>query len=470
MQIIGLNFLTDETFSLSGHQLEGALGEMGESLATSGAHAASCVGIVADNSVRIALVIWYLLHHRINFFLLSRHSSSNPSFPGFCDLIIHDTKRQGGNYGSPDIFDGPQALTCETNPDYTHGENELRPGSGAVILASSGSTGQAKFIRYRADRLLANAAACVRRFGLSENSNVLVPVPMGHMFGLGVGLLPALLAGSKLCLIDRANVIRIADRLSGFQPDLTLATPTIIKMLLLLKRKPEKKGLFISAGEKLQPKDYIRFESQYGPLVNLYGCTEMGAIATTDLTDLPDHRAQGQVKPLPGVELEISLEKMILCRHPAAFDYYIDPRGHQVTRNQDNKNNYPTGDLGVSPSVNRFLVLGRADHCVNRCGFLVSLEEIEYRLTDLFTQVEQVVVLVAAEDTLRGPGLVAICQLKKGGVLTKESAKATCADTMAGHWIPDEFHFVPDLPRLPNGKPDRVSLQQMYLSLIHKQS
>jgi acyl-coenzyme A synthetase/AMP-(fatty) acid ligase len=241
-------------------------------------------------------------------------------------------------------------------------------------------------------------------------------------------------------------------------------------MLLLLKRKPEKRGLFVTAGEKLRPQDYIDFESGYGSLVNLYGCTEMGAIATSDLADPLASRAQGQVKPLPGVEMEISPQKMILCKHPAAFEYYIDPLGRKRTDGQKAREFYPTGDLGFSPSAHRFILLGRADHCINRCGFLVSIQEIEHTLMDLFTEVEQVTVIISAEDNLRGPGLIAICQLKKGSDPGKEYAKARCTGHMPGHWIPDEFHFVPDLPRLPSGKPDRIFLQQMYLTLIHKQS
>jgi acyl-coenzyme A synthetase/AMP-(fatty) acid ligase len=448
------NTLCDEHGAIRYADLPGMLDEVDAFFNRHQKSQVFCVGLPVQNNLLQAMVILYLLSEKINFFLFSGNST-NQQMPFFCDKIL--------KIPSKDLA----ALELIDNPGYVDKDREIKKGSGAVFLSSSGTSGPVKYVYFKQEKLIQNARNCISRFGFNSKSRILVPVPVGHMYGLGVGLLPALVAGANICLIEKNNIIKLFEMLAGFGPDFTLINPTVCKMILLLDKNISSETVYITAGEKLEEKIHEEFESKYGLLINLFGCTELGAIGTS-LTDDVQSRVGGVLRPMDGVEIIISQEhkEEIVCRHNAGFEHYIDQYGDtDATRSTDNTF-YNTRDRGMDAGNGNFKVMGRIDNCVNRAGFLISLEEIESSLKELFAGLRQVVVFEASVQESMLTRLVAVCETAGRFELDENEISKICRKKMRRYFIPDEFHFVQDMPRLGNGKPDRFFLKNNYKTFI----
>src|ERR1700754_1899290 len=176
-----------------------------------------CLYFPVNNTVQHAVLLMYLLNRRINFFIYSTHTGAQQAIPDFCDLIL--TVNPG------DVRNLHENLALSANEGYTQQKKAFQRASGAVILSSSGTSGPPKFVYYKSAKLIRNAQNCVQRFIINSHTKVLVPVPVSHMYGLGAGLLPALLTGSSVHLVDKNNVVKLVDALRNFRPDITLLTP-----------------------------------------------------------------------------------------------------------------------------------------------------------------------------------------------------------------------------------------------------
>ncbi|MDQ1352528.1 MAG: hypothetical protein QG657_2834, partial [Acidobacteriota bacterium] len=213
---------------------------------------------------------------------------------------------------------------------------------------------------------------------------------------------------------------------------------------------------------------YVDFENKFGQLVNLYGSTELGAIATSDLNDPLETRANGVVHVMPGVEARLaSGEKEnqmaeIMCRHDAGFDAYLDKQGKLLPGKTDGW--FMTKDLGrvVSPGV--FKVAGRTGNSINRNGILVSFTEVESLMEQGIAEVQFAVVAAKEEENVRGKVLAACCQLKPGtgsDGIDAAGIRSRCFDIMPRHMAPDQVLVMAEIPRLANGKFDRKKINEI---------
>ena len=442
-----MNFLQDDQVAIAYSDIGGMLEQVDSLFAGNDKENIHCLALVVENTVAHALLVLYLLSKKLNFMLLNGHVPVDDKIPFFCDVIV--TVAAG-------TTDWPGNIRLTRNPGYRQGKSALQRHSGMVLFLSSGTSGQPKYVCYKQEDLLRNAGNCVKRFAMDHRSKVLVPVPVNHMYGMGVGLLPALLSGAGVCLINKNNVIKLLDRMTAIRPDVTLLTPAVIKMLLLLKKGVPSNGTHITAGEKLAVAVQKDFEDRFGPLYNLYGCTELGAIAVAG--------GDGVLQALEGVEVELRpAEKgQIWCRHNAGFTSYFDREGHPVGTITSMDAWYDTNDIGLPVTQRGFQVIGRSDNCINRYGFLVSLDEIATLLESLFTEINQAIVLETDTEEGLTAKVKAVCELSPGATLDVRAVKKLCQERAARQLIPDEFVFVTEMPRLPNGKPDRVSLHSRY--------
>lgn len=459
----GDNLLSDEREKISYSDLPGMLKGVDRVFEENDKADIYCVGVLVENSLSLVMVLLYLLRERINFFLLPANSPVHQSMPFFCDVILSfDPPSYESTRPDPGIRLTP-------NPRFTRPANGVSGRSGSVFFTSSGTSGLPKYILFTAENLIRNAENWLERFGIFYSSRVLIPVPVGHMYGLGVGLLPALLKGASISLIEKNNVVKFFDRMAEFAPEVVLVTPALCKMILLLDKPLSKKALFISAGEMIQPDTLRRFKDKYGDIVNLYGCTEQGAIATTVPESLSgSDGTDWRFKPLENVIVQIDGggQGEICCRHNAGFEWYVDTQG-DIMPGADSTVVFRTKDMGLDKGDHFFEVLGRLDHFVNRFGYLVSLDEVEKSLESLFADISKAVVFIGdAQDGFTGH-LIAICELAEGRTLTEGDVKAICRDSMQKYHVPDEFHFLAAIPKLNSGKVDRAYVTDYYRTFIN---
>lgn len=321
--------------------------------------------------------------------------------------------------------------------------------AGLLFFASSGSSGPPKWITHRAQTLLKNASAPIARFGLCAADKVLVPVPIGHMFGLGVALLPALMAGASVRMV-KGSPLEILAAERAFDPNCIFMVPGQLHTLMALRRKPRPYRLIVSAGDRLSPDVAEAFEALHGPVVGAYGSSEMGVVAAASPNDCAEIRRAAIGPLMPGMALcgqDITQAPgPISLRNETGFAGYADASGRIA---QPAPKCWESGDLGEMGADGRLRVLGRRDHAIKRDGLFVHLSEIEACLSGAPGVAG--VVVVAAGETPRGTKLTAYCR----GKADADALRAHCHAHLPTRAVPDRFEVVQDLPLLPSGKVDR---------------
>jgi acyl-CoA synthetase (AMP-forming)/AMP-acid ligase II len=474
------NVLTDGQISCNYHQIPSLLTSIDQSLHQQGITRQHCLALECANTVPAALTLLYLLQQGYQFMLLppigkNETASALKPLPHFCQYRL--TLNNADAAYAPDESWNPAAfLQITTNEHYQPAAHQRRQTEGKLYLRTSGSMGHAKIVVHAHTRLLPNARNCVQRFQLTSDDRVTLAVPIFHMYGLGAGFLPAVLAGASIDLQENTHLLKYLEHERRFQPNAAFLTPALCDMLLQRRGGSRIYKVAVSAGARLKEEIVRAFDERFGALVNLYGSTELGAISAAAPDDALEMRATTIGRPMQGVTLAPAAHAQALeadgkppapqppateprtselyCHHPWGFEAYIDDQGNQIS---PAATWFQTGDLAKFYPDGFVQILGRADNSINRDGYLVLLADIE-RAMETIAAIAQVVVLTTGAEQQRGQDIAAFCVLKEGETLDKSQIRAHCFELLPRYAIPDEVFVLETLPTLPSGKVDRQAL------------
>jgi acyl-CoA synthetase (AMP-forming)/AMP-acid ligase II len=437
-----------------------------------------CLALECANSATGALVLLYLLQKRYCFMLLPPTGNTEASsvlkpLPTFCQYRLR-LKPLADGADTDDIWHPRNWLVIQANEHYRTEPNEASQASEKLYLRTSGSMGASKIVVHSHARLFGNAQNCVQRFQLSSEHRVAIAVPIFHMYGLGAGFLPAVMAGASIDLQEHTNLVKYLERERQFKPDAAFLTPALCDMLLQRRGGSRIYRVAVSAGARLKEEIVRAFDERFGSLVNLYGSTELGAISAAAPDDALEVRATtigramnavtlapaSQVSPTEQQQAdaapptEDTQVDELFCQHPWGFECYIDEHGRQISQAATW---FRTGDLAKLASDGTIQILGRADNSINRDGYLVLLADIE-RTMERIEAIAQVVALTSQAERQRGQYLAACCIPKPGASLDSAQIRAACFDILPRYAVPDEIFVLDVLPTLPSGKVDRQAL------------
>lgn len=448
------HILADDQEILTYAQLDAGLAELDEQFAAVGVAAEDSVLLATANRLAAVRGLLYLLERGYDTVLLPEDRVENPAAsPAFCRWRLEarsedkDTTR-------------PAALHLAPNPGY-RAACALPPDAPRLMLQTSGSTGTPKLAVHHHRGLRQNALRCVERFRLHADDRVALPVPIYHMFGLGAGLLPALAAGASVNLQAGANLLRFNQHEQTFNPTVAFMTPAFATSLLQIRRTPRPYRLTVTAGDRFRADRLDRYEHAFGPVVQLYGSTEQGAIAaaTPELPITLRQRTAGTA--MTGVELRVAAPEgepgELLCRRDDGFIAYLDYAGGMHPSGHRADGWWPTRDFARLDSAGHLEVLGRSDHSVNRDGVLVFFAEIE-RVIEALDTVAMVAVTADTQEGPRGRRLIAHCLARTNTELSPAQIRAHCLAQLPRRAVPDDIRLVEHLPLLANGKLDRSRL------------
>ncbi len=452
------NELTDGGFSLRYRELAGYFEQFAETFDKWAVEASDCLVLEAGNSLPAALTLAYLLERGQHFLLLPENGLETADAPVFCRYLLKivPTPQEGQAVPPPADF-----LTLVENPTREPGAGLPGPPAPKLFMRTSGSTGEPKMVMFTQARLHGNCLNCTRRFSLSTDDRVAIPAPIYHMYGLGAALLPSLMAGAGVDLQKSANLLKFIQREGIFKPNVAFMTPSFANTLVKARKSPRPYRLTVTAGDRFRENQFEQYQNMFGPLVQLYGSTELGAIAAGEPGQSLAIRRRHAGLPMPDVRLKITQpseegEGALWCKREYGFEGYVDRRGEVLPDGRDARGWFPTRDTARLSPEGYLEVLGRGDHSVNRDGLLVFFADLE-KTIECLEQVEAVAV-VAGGEGVRGKRLIAYCVAAKGSDLSAEAVRGHCFETLPRRAVPDEVRLLESLPLLPNGKVDRVSL------------
>jgi long-chain acyl-CoA synthetase len=166
----------------------------------------------------------------------------------------------------------------------------VEPDASAVILYTSGTTGEPRGVELSHANLAGNAAATAQRLRYQAGDVVLAALPLCHVFGQTCGLNAVIASGACLVMAQSLEPLLLLGLLVRGDVDLMLGTPTAYAGLLaadreqLLMRVAPRAA--ISGGAPLDAALHAAWERTTGtPLAEGYGLTETSPVVCLDAPD-----------------------------------------------------------------------------------------------------------------------------------------------------------------------------------------
>ncbi len=333
---------------------------------------------------------------------------------------------------SPDPAEAAR-VAAAVRPDLPLEDDEV-----ALVVPTSGSTGEPKGVLLTAGCLAASATAAAERLG--HPAAWLLALPVTHVGGLQV-VLRALAAGTEPVVAER---LADADLPPGRR--CTSLVPTQLRRLLADEGSVAALRSYdaVLVGAAATPPALAQQARDAGVrVVTTYGMSETSGGCVYDGV------------PLPGVRAQVRDDGRVVLAGPVvARGYRLRP---DLTAAAFAGNAFTTGDLGRLEPGGRLTVLGRADDVVVTGGEKVAPGAVEAALGG-HPAVADVAVL-GLPDPEWGARVVAAVVLRAGARLTLEQARDHVAGRVSRVAAPRELRVLDALPLLPSGKVDRAVLR-----------
>jgi acyl-CoA synthetase (AMP-forming)/AMP-acid ligase II len=257
----------------------------------------------------------------------------------------------------------------------------------ALLLATSGSTGNPKFVRLSREAVLSNAFSIASGLDIMASDRAITSLPFSYTYGLSV-INSHFVRGATICVTNdpmvSAEFWRAVDELSVTN---IAGVPTSYTMLRKMRWSPEKHTslrYMTQAGGRLNDEDRKYFLELLGThgveFFVMYGQTEATARMTiTNPKDLREHVATagraiegGQLSVLDSDDTGVG---SIVYRGPNVMMGYAESADDLALGDEMN-GVLETGDLGYLKNGLLFLT-GRTKRIVKIFGIRVSLDDVD---------------------------------------------------------------------------------------------
>jgi long-chain acyl-CoA synthetase len=313
----------------------------------------------------------------------------------------------------------------------------VSPRDLAVLLFTSGTTGQAKGVMLSHANLLSNVEAVARTFEFGPGDRFLSVLPLHHTFE-STGELCAMRVGASIAFARGLNSRELREDMQTSGATVFIGVPLLYEKLLtaihrgiseapiprrlvaqallwtvrltrvftrrrigqrLMRRLREAAGLgrlrmFVCGAAPLAPEVFLGFIDLGWVMLEGYGLTETSPVVTGNRPPRPEPGAVGW--PLPGIEVRIvdpdeDGTGEIVVRGPNVFlGYFGNP---QATAEVLRDGWFYTGDLGRVLRDGRLRITGRLKNMIaTAAGKKIYPEEIEVHLANSPWVLEVVVV------------------------------------------------------------------------------
>ena len=340
------------------------------------------------------------------------------------------------------------------------------PEQVALILHTSGSTGQPKRVPIRHRNLAISATNIARHYQLSPQDVSLCVMPLFHVHGLVASVLAALSSGGKVIVPAKFNALSFWRTVREYGATWYSAVPTIHQVLLSRAGDERPLGVeslrFIrSCSSALAPEHMRKMEQVFGiPVLEAYGMTEAShQMASNPLP--PQARKPGSVGHASGINIGIMDSQGTLL--PPGERGEIVIRGASVVSEYENNPEanatsftqgwFRTGDQGFLDEDGYLVLTGRLKEMINRGGEKISPRELdELLLTN--PAVAEAVCFGFVHPTW-GEEVAAAVVLHAGHATGEAELLAFCKERVSDFKRPKKIYLVEAIPKTASGKIQR---------------
>jgi fatty-acyl-CoA synthase len=353
-------------------------------------------------------------------------------------------------------------------------KKSVLPSDIVNIQYTSGTTGEPKGAMLT-HRMLLGAFGIMQILNLTERDRLILPLPFFHCFANLNGLLPFMMSGGSIVLMDIFHPEEELRLIEKHRCTVIYGVPTMYIMML---SSPKFDSFDLSSlrtgnlGGSPPPIKLVKdilFKMGVRELTANYGMTENScSVCATRIGDPPEVIAATVGRPFPLVEAKVvdirtrkeqapGHEGLVYIRGPYVMEGYYK-KSKETREAIDEEGWLNTGDLGKLDEKGNFTLTGRHKDLIMPGGENVSPAEVENFIFE-HPSVRDVQVVGVPDERL-GEVVMAFIILKQGAICTEEDFILFCKSRMASFKVPKYVRFVEEFPLTPTGKIQKFKLRE----------
>ena len=369
----------------------------------------------------------------------------------------------------PSPLEGTETLTqALAEQSRTFESVATDPGDTAVILYTSGTTGQPKGAELTHSNMVMNALAVNRWFESTSQrpDRFLVVLPLFHSFGQTVAMNAGFSTASTLVLLPRFEPTQALQLMQREEITFFSGVPTMYWALLdavtdevdvaLIARNLR---VALSGGSALPVEILKRFRERFGvEVLEGYGLSETSPVATCD--PFGGESRPGSIGlPLWSVDVQLvdsewktieavgEVGEIAIRGHNVMKGYYQRP---EATAEVMHDGWFRSGDLARRDEDGYFYIVDRAKDMIIRGGYNVYPREIEEGL--MTHPAVSLAAVGGVPHEVHGEEVKAYVIVREGSAITEDELRAWSKEQLAGYKYPRVVQFAPELPMTATGK------------------
>ena len=356
--------------------------------------------------------------------------------------------------GQPPVFE-----TVQTKPDDT-----------AVILYTSGTTGQPKGAELTHLNMVVNgmvsAELCASSHDETGRHATAVTLPLFHATAQTAQMLAFFHLGGTLVLLPRFDPAALLTTMTSERITHWIGVPTMYWTLLKyareqgidVSRTAATLRLAVSGGAPMPVELMTDFEKTFGVrIIEGYGLSETSPVASFNHLDKPSK--PGTVgQPLFAVDIMIVDDnddpvepgqpgEVVIRGHNVMKGYYKQP---EATAEAMRNGWFHTGDIGMFDADGYLSIVDRKKDMILRGGLNVYPRELEEIM--LTHPAVSLVAVVGVPDERLGEEVKAFVVRKPGADVSEDALREWCKEQFAAYKYPRLIEFRSELPMSATGK------------------
>jgi acyl-CoA synthetase (AMP-forming)/AMP-acid ligase II len=346
---------------------------------------------------------------------------------------------------------------------------QLRANSPALLMYTSGTTGQPKGAMLTHHNLMHTANTASAWHGLTAADRVLSSLPLYHINGQCIATLAPFVSGGSIVCPHKFSVSAWWQWVRDFSPTWINVVPTIIAYLLNAQSGKSESFPTVkfarSASAPLPPEQHHQFEKIFGiGVIEAMGMTECASMVFCNPQEAAKRKygtpgvpcgVDAKVIARNGQENGVGETGELCLRGENVMQGYFDAP-EKTAEAFDDEGWLRTGDLGHRDADGFYFVTGRIKELIIKGGENIAPREIDEALLQHDAVLEAAA--YGVPDKNYGQTIHAAVVLKEGKSCEAEPLISHCIALLGKYKAPSEIRFIAELPKGASGKVQRLKL------------